>query len=182
MSFWPLFTQNIHFFMRLVNRKKKPTKHWLCLVGWVCLFFPPSSLGVKDISVQFSHSVVSDSLRPHESQHARPPSPPPTPRVYPNSRPLSWWCHPTISSSVVPFSSPPQSFPASGSFQMSQLFASGGQSIGVSASTSAHPMNTQDWSPLGWTGWISLQSKGLSRVFSNTTVPKHQFFGAQFSL
>jgi len=107
-------------------------------------------------SVQFSRSVVSSCLWPHELQHARPPSPPPTPGVYPNSRPLSWWCHPTISSSVVPFSSCPQSFPASGSFQMSQLFASGGQSIGVSASTSLLPMNTQDWSPLGWTGWISL--------------------------
>ena len=96
--------------------------------------------------------------------------------------PSSWWCHPTISSSVIPFSSCPQSFPASGSFQMSQLFASGGQSIGVSASTSVFPMNTQDWSPLGWTGWITLQSKGVSRVFSNTTVQNHQFFGAQFSL
>ena len=103
-------------------------------------------------------------------------------RVYPNSCPLSWWCHPTISSSVVPFSSCLQSFPASGSFQMSQLFASGGQSIGVSASTSVLPMITQDWSPLGWTGWISLQSKGLSRVFSNTTVQKHQFFCIQLSL
>ena len=115
------------------------------------------------VSVQFSHSVVSDSLRSHELQHARPPCPSPTARVYPNPCPLSQWCHPTISSSVVPFSSCPQSFPASGSFQMSQLFASGGQSIGVSASTSVLPMNTQDWSPLGWTGWISLQSKGLSR-------------------
>ena len=133
-------------------------------------------------SVQFSHSVMSNSLRPHEPQHARPPCPTPTPRVHPNPRPLSRWCHPTISSSVVPFSSCPQSFQASGSFQMSQLFASGGQSIGVSASTSVLPMNTQDWSPLGWTGWISLQSKGLSRVVSNTTVQKHQFFGAQLSL
>ena len=132
--------------------------------------------------VQFSHSVMSDSLRPHEPQHARPPYPSPTPGVYPNSCPLSWWCHPAISSSVVPFSSCPQSFPASGSFPMSQPFTSGGQSIGVSASTSVLPMNTQDWSPLGWTGWISLQSKGLSRVFSNTTVQKHQFFGTQLSL
>ena len=121
-------------------------------------------------SVHFSHSVTSDSLQPHESQHARPPCPSPTPGVHPNSCPLSQWCHPAISSSVVPFSSCPQSFPASGSFQMSQLFTSGGQSIGVSASTSVLPMNTQDWSPLGWTGWIPLQSKGLSRVFSNTTV------------
>ena len=132
-------------------------------------------------SVQFSHSVVSDSLRPHEPQHARPPCPSPTPRVHPNSCPLSRWCHPTISSFVVPFSSWPQSFPTSGSFQMSQLFASGGQSIGVSASASVLPMNTQDWSPLGWTGWISLQSKGLSTVFSNTTVQKHQFFSAHLS-
>ena len=129
----------------------------------------------------FSRSVVSDSLWPHGLQHARPPCPSPTPGVHPNSCPSSRWCHPTISSSVIPFSSCPQSFPASGSFQMSQLFASGGQSIGVSASTSVLPMNTQDWSPLGWTGWISLQSKGLSRVFSNTTVQKHQFFGAQLS-
>ena len=111
-----------------------------------------------------------------------PPCPSPTPGVYPNSCPLSQWCHPTISSSIVPFSSCPQSFPPSGSFQKSQLCASGGQSIEVSASVSVLPMNTQDWSPLGWTGWISLQSKGLSRVFSNTTVQKHQFFGTQLSL
>ena len=129
--------------------------------------------------VQFSRSVISNSLRPHEPQHTRPPCPSPTPRVYPNPCPLSRWCHPTISSSIVPFSSCPQSFPASGSFQMSQLFAWGGQRTGVSASTSVLPMNTQDWSPLEWTGWISLQSKGLSRIFSNTTVQKHQFFGAQ---
>ena len=131
------------------------------------------------ISVQFSRSVISDSLRPHEVQHARPSCPSPTPGVYLNSCPLSQWCHPTISSSVIPFSSCPQSFPASGSLQMSQLFTSGGQSIGVSALASVLPMNTQDWSPLGWTGWISLQSKELSRVFSNTTVQKHRFFGAQ---
>ena len=115
-------------------------------------------------SVQFSHSVVSNSLWPHELQHTRPPCPSPTTGVYPNSCPLSWWHHPTISSSVVPFSSCPQSFPASGSFQMSQYFTSGGQSIGVSASTSVLPMNTQDWSPLGWPGWISLQSKGLEEL------------------
>ena len=132
-------------------------------------------------SVQFSRSVVSDSLWPHELDHNRPPCPLPTPRVYPNSCPLSRWCHWTTSSSVIPFSSHPQSFPASGSFQMSQLFASGGQNIGVSASASVLPMNTQDWTPLGWTGWISLQSKRLSRVFSNTTVQKHPFFGAQLS-
>ena len=122
----------------------------------------------NETSVQFSHSVASDSLQPHEPQHARPPCPSPTCGVHPNPWPLGRWCHPTISSSVIPFSSCPQSFPASGSFQMSQLFESGGQSIGVSASTSVLPMNTQDWFPLGWTGWISLQSKGLSRVFSNT--------------
>ena len=121
-------------------------------------------------SVQFSHSVMSDSLRPYEPQYTRSPYPSPTPGVHPNPCPLSQWCHLTISSSVIPFSSCPQSFPASGSFQMSQLFTTGGQSIWVSASTSIPPVNTQDWSPLGWTGWISLQSKGLSRVFSNTTV------------
>ena len=127
-------------------------------------------------SVQFSRSVVSNSLRPHELQHARPPCPSPSPRVYSNSCPSSRWCHPAISSTVIPFSSCPQSLPASGSFPKSQLFAWGGQSIGVSAAVSVLPMNTQDWSPLGWTGWIFLQSKGLSRVFSNTTVQKHQFF------
>ena len=121
-------------------------------------------------SVQFSCSVMSDSLQPHELQQARPPCPSLTPGVHPNPCPLSQWCHPTILSYVVPFSFCPQSFPASGSFQMSQLFTSDGQSIGVSASKSVLPMNTQNWSPLGWTGWISLQSKRLSRVFSNTTV------------
>ena len=166
-------------------------------------------------SVEFSRSVVSHSLPPHEPQctrppcpspipgvhpnpcplsrwchstisssvvHARPPCPSPTSGVYTNSCPLSWWCHPTISSSVVPFSSGPQSFPASGSFQMSQLFVSGGQRIGVSASASVLPMNIQDWFPLGWTRWISLQSKGLSRIFSNTIVQKHPFFGAQLPI
>ena len=139
-------------------------------------------LRVSFSSVQFSHSVMSNSLQPHGLQHARPPCPSPTPRVHSSSCPLSRWYHPTISFSVVPFSSPLQSFPASGSFQISQLFASGGQSTGVSASASGLPMNTQHWSPLGWTGWISLQSLGLSRVFSNTTVQKHQFFSAQLSL
>ena len=132
-------------------------------------------------SVQFSCSVVSNSLRPHELQHARPRCPLPTPGVYSNSCPSSWWCHTAISSSVIPFSFCPQFLPASESFPMSQLFTWGGQSIGVSVSTSVLPMNTQDWSPLGWTGWISLQSKGLSRVFSNSTVQKHQFFSAQLS-
>ena len=139
-------------------------------------------LSIISHSVQFSHLVVSNSLWPHGLQHTRAPCPSPTPRVYLNSCSLSWWCHLTISSSVIPFSSCPQSFPASGSFQISQFFASGSQNIEVSASTSVLPMNTQDWSPLGWTGWISLQSKGLSRVFSNTTVQKHQFFSTQFSL
>ena len=137
------------------------------------LFFASFSL------VQFSCSVVSDSSRPHESQHARLPCPSPTPRVYPNPCPSSQWCHPAISSSIVPFSSCPQSLPASGSFPMSQHFAWGGQSTGVSALASVLPMNTHDWSPVGWTGWTSLQSKGISRVFSNTTVQKPQFFGAQ---
>ena len=134
-----------------------------------------------NLSVQFSCSVVSDSLRPHESQQARPPCPSPTPGVHSNSRPSSQWCHPAISSSVIPFSSCLQSLPASGSFQMSQLFASGGQNIGVSASASVLPKNIQGWSPLEWTGWISLQSKGLTRVFSNTRVQRHQFFGTQLS-
>ena len=132
-------------------------------------------------SVQFSCSVMSDSLWPHESQHARPPCPSPTPWDYSNSCPSSWWCHPTISSSVVPFSSCPQSLPASDSFPMSQIFVWGSQSTGVSALASVLPMNAQDWSPLEWTGWISLRSKGLSRVFSNTTVQKHQFFSTQLS-
>ena len=133
-------------------------------------------------SVQFSRSVMSNSLWLRELQHARSPCPSPILGVHPNPCPLSRWCHPAISSSIVPFSSCPQSFPASGSFQMSQLFASGGQSIRVSASTSVLPINTQDWSPLRWTGWISLKSKGLSRVFSNTTVQKHQFFSSQLAL
>ena len=136
---------------------------------------------VQSVS-QFSHSVVSNSLRPHSSQHARPPCPSPTPGVYPNPCPSSQWCQQAISSSVGPFSSFPQSFPALGSFPVSQLFTWGGQSIGVSALTSVFPMNTQDWSPLGWTGWISLLSKELSRVFSNITVQKHQFCSAQLSL
>ena len=131
-------------------------------------------------SVQFSRSVMSDSLRPRESQHARPPCPSSSPRVHSDSRPLSPWCHPAILSSVIPFSSCLQSFPAPGSFQMSQLFTSGGQSIRVSTSTSVLPMNTQDWFPLGWTGWISLQSKGLSRVFSNTTVQNINFLVLSF--
>ena len=137
---------------------------------------------IKKASVQFSHSVLSDFLQPHGLQHARLPCASPTPRAYSNSCPSSRWCHPTISSSIISFSFCLQSFPPSGSFQMSQFFASCGQSIGVEASTSVLPMNIQDWFPLGWTRWISLQSKGLSRVFSNTTVQKHQFFSTQLSL
>ena len=133
-------------------------------------------------SVQFSHSVMSDSLQPHGPQHARPHCPSPTPRVYPSSCPSNWWCHPAISYSVVPFSYCLLSFSASGSFPVSQFFASGGQNIRVSASASVLPMNIQDWFPLGWTGWSSLQSKGLWRVFSNTTVQNHQFVSSQLSL
>ena len=156
---------------------------YMCMYGWVTFQSTWNYHNiVNQLSVQFSRSVVSNSLQAHELQHARPPCSSPAPRVHPNPCPLSWWCYPTISSSVVPFSSCPQSFPASGSFPMSQLFASGGQSIGVSASASVLPMNTQNWSPLGWTCWISLQSKGLSRVISNTTVQKHQFFSTQVSL
>ena len=147
---------------------------WTLAVLAGMLFFPFSS-------VQFSCSIVSNSLWPHESQHARPPCPSATPRVHSNSCPLSQWCHPAISYSVIPFSSCPQSLPASDYYPMSQLFAWGGQSTGVSALASFLPKNTQDWSPLGWTGWISLQSKGLSRVFSNTAVQKHQFFSTQLS-
>ena len=137
----------------------------------------------KDVTnSQFSHSVMSDSLQPHGLQQARLPCPSPTPRAWWNSRPSSQWCHPTTFSFVTPFFSRLQSFPASGSFQMSQFFTSGGQSIGVSASTSVLPMNIRDWFPLELTGWIFLQFKGLSRVFSNTTFQKHQFFGTQLSL
>ena len=132
----------------------------------------------KSATVQFSNSVVSISLQPHRLQHSRPPCPSPTPEVHTNSCPSSWWCYPAISSSVVPFSCP-QSLPASESFPMSQLFPWGGQTTGLSALASVLPMITQAWSPLGWTGWISLQSKGLSRVFSNISVQKHQFFGIE---
>ena len=163
---WPSFNYLAQFFF------------FFCLNS-----FPiTSEVALYESSVQFSCAVVSDSLRPRELQHPRPPCPSPTPRVYSNSCPLSQWCHPTISSSLVSFSSHFQSFPASGFFQMSQFFPSGGQSIGVSASASVLPINIQDWFPLGWTGWFSLQSNGLSRVFSSTTVQKHQFFSAQLSL
>ena len=158
---------------------KTGKKYKLKVVIWIVTY---TNKNTFFSSVQFSLPIVSDSLWSHEPQQARPPCPSPTPGVHPNPCPLSWWCHPTTSSSVIPFSSYPQSFPASGSFQMSQLFVSGGQSIGVSASASVLPMNIQDWFPLGWTGWISLPSKGLSRVLSYTTVQKHQFFCFQLSL
>ena len=147
--------------------------------NWISIKISNVMLYVYISSVQFSRSVVSDSLRPHESQHTRPPCPSQTPRVHPDSRPSSQWCHPAISSSGVPFSSCPQFLPASETFPVSQLFTWGGQSTGVSALASFLPKKSQGWSPLEWTGWISLQSKGHSRVFSNTTVQKHQFFGAQ---
>ena len=157
--------------------------HGVCL-NVCCCFCSPNNIFqfYRYRSVQFSRSVVSDFLQPHELQHTRPPCPSPTPGVYSNSCPSSQWGHPAISSWVVPFSSCHQSLPESGSLPMSQLFTWGGQSIGVSALASVLPMNTQDWCPLEWTGWIFLQSKGLSRVFSNTTVQKRQFFGAQLSL
>ena len=157
--------------------------HYIYYRGQVSLRKNGVALKINS-SAQFSHSVVSNSLQPHEPwTAARQASLSITnAQSPPNPCPLNWWCHPTISSSLIPFSSCPQSFPASGSSHMSQLFTSGGQSIGVSASTSVPPMNTKDWSPLGWTDWISLQSKGLSRVFSNTIVQKHQFFGTQLSL
>ena len=163
----PIFACKVYLMVTLMN-DSEISEVWKCLI-----------VNSAFSSVQFSSVTQScPTLWPHESQHTRPPCPSPTPGVYPNSCPSSQCCHPTISSSVIPFSSCPQSLPVSGSFPMSQLFSSGGQSIGVSASSSVLPMNTQDWSPLGWTGWIS---KGLSRVFSNTTVQKHQFFGVQLS-
>ena len=167
--------------------------YFLQVPSWCCwswdptwrtiTLFPVLTTGspLSGSSIQFSHSVVSDSLWPYGLWHTRLPCPSSTPRAYSNSCPSSRWCHPTVSPSVFPFSSCFQSFPASGSFPMSQFFTSGGQNIEVSASTSVLPMNIQDWFPLGWTGWISLQFKGLSRVFSNTTLQKHQFFGTQLS-
>ena len=155
---------------------------WNCQLESVFLKCYLMKLRFIYFKAEFSRSVVSDSLRSHGLKHAIPPCPLPTPRVYSNSCPLSRWCHPTISSSLDPFSSHLQSFPASGSFLVSQFWTSGGQNIGVSASASVLPMNIQDWFPVGWTGWISLQSKGLSRVFSKTIVQKHQLFSAQLSL
>ena len=159
---------------------KRKLSNWLIFISGKQIFNTTNVFQLS--SVQFSRSVMSNSLQPHGLQNARPPCPSPTPRVYSNSWPLSRWCHPIISSSVIPFSSHLQSFPASGSFQMSQFFTSGGQSIGVSASTSVLPTNIQDWFPLGWTSGISLLSKGLSIVFCNTTVQKHWFFSIQLSL
>ena len=187
----PTLTQNISIEAHSVFTKPAfEIDVWIILFLLKCLTFVfllwvqnnsmiPKSIKISKIwwlsfwYLLLSHSVMSNSLRPHGLQHARLPCPSPTPGACSNSCPLSWWCHPTTSSSVTPFSSCPQSFPASGSFPMSQLFASGAQSTGASASASALPMNIQDWFPLGWTSWISLQSKGLSRIFSNTTVWKH---------
>ena len=152
--------------------------HVLAMINSAAILF----LNVKEIHGISLIQVVSNSLKPHVLQHARPPCPTPTPRACSNSCPSSQWCHPIISSSVLPFSSSLKSFPASGSFALSELFSSGVQNIGVSASASVLPMNIQDWSPLGWTGWISLQFKGISSIFSNTTVQKHQFFCAQIPL
>ena len=175
----------------LITPTTEITNEWLALsnkihlLDWNPAFIPCSWMGISYSYfqiVQFSCSVMSDSLWSHGLQRARLPCPSPTPRAYSNSCPSRQWCNPTILSSVVPFSSHLQSFPASGSFPMSQFFSSGGQRIGVSASASVLPMNIQDWSPLGWTGWISLQSKRFSRVFSNTTIQNYQFFGAQLSL
>ena len=164
----------------MISVGQRSVFYWYDHLAALCVCMCMPSVGFSLVS-QFSRSVLSNSLRPHGLKHSRLPCPSPTPRAYSNPCPLTWWCHPTISSSVVPFSSCPQSFPTWRSFPMSQLFTSGGQSTGVSASASVLTMNTQDWSPLGWTGWISLQSKGLSRVFSNTTVQKCQFFSAQLS-
>ena len=166
-------------FIIWIHSKKSHTRSMWVVDVWMCWSHKLVDQDLSNCSVQFSHSVVSDSLRPQESQHTRPPCPSPTPGVHSNSCSSSGWCHPAISYSVVPFSFS-QSPPASESFPMSQLFTWGGRSIGVSALAPVLPMNTQDWS-LGWTGWISLQSKGLSTVFSNTIVQKHQCFSAQFS-
>ena len=170
LNYFRTFCKNMLFFFFLIVSD-----------SWVGFPVTCKQIHPQFSSVQFSSSVMSNSLQPHESQHARPPCPSPTPGVHSNSSPSSWWCHPAISSSVVPFSSCPQSLPASESFPMSQLFAWSGLSTGVSALASFLPKNAQDWSPLKWTSWISLQSKGLSRIFPNTTVQKHQFFGVQLS-
>ena len=180
------FSNNVHLLVSGSCNCYLTCQTVLCWHNWLRLLWCSGYPGLyRFSSFQFSsvtQSCCKDSLQPHEPQHSRPPCPSPTPEVYPNSCPSSQWCHPAISSSVIPFSSCPQSLPASESFPMSQLFTWDGQSIWVSDSTSVPPMNIQNWFPLGWTGWTSLQSKGLSRVFSNTTVKKHQFFGAQLSL
>ena len=166
-------------------RVHRITKRWTSLNQLSTNFHIKQQISTMQNRNYFQVSSVTQlclTLRPHGLQHDRPQCPSPTPEAYSNSCPLSRWCHPAIPSSVVPFSFNHESFPASGSFQMSQFFTSGGQSSAISASASVLPMNVQDWFPLGWTGWISLLSKGLSRVFSNTTVQKHQFFGAQLSL
>ena len=170
-------TSSISVLYECVFLKYQGLETYLCTLAIRELFF--SHLSFVNQFSQFSHSVMSDSLRPYGLQKARLPCPSPTPGAYSNSCSSSWWCHPTISASVIPFSSHLQSFPASGSFPISQLFASGSQNIGISASASVLPMNIQGWFPLGLTGWITVKSKGLSRVFSNTTVQKHQFFSAQ---
>ena len=183
-TFLYIFTFYLYFFSFFLGEglgEYQRSLKFICGISTFSIYFWININRVfsKQLSVQFSRSVVSDSLRPHESQHARSPCPSPTPRVHSDSHPSSQWCHPTISSSVVPFSSCPQSLPASESFLMSQLFTWGGQSTGVSALASFLPKKSQGWSPSEWTGWVSLQSKGLSGVFSNTTVQKHQFFGTQ---
>ena len=167
---------NIYVYVLIIDRYNN------IYILYITLLIYYVNMYIQFNSVTQSCLTLCDAMNHSTPGLTSTPGPSPTCRVHPNPCPSSWWCHPTISSSVVPFSSCPQSFPASGSFQMSQLFPSGGQSIGVLASTSVLPMNIQDWSPLGWSGWISLQSKGLSRVFSNTTVQKHQFFSAQLSL
>ena len=175
-----IFTTNLLYFLLLFLLSDNNS----IIPLWALLLRPVPGWALRRAfsSVHFSHSVMSDSLQPHELQHTRPPCPSPTPRVHSNLHPPTWWSHPAISSSIFPFSSCSQSLPVSESIPMSQLFAWSGQSIGVSALASCLPKNTQDWSPLEWTGWIFLQFKWLSGVFSNTTVPNHQFFCTQLSL
>ena len=186
LRLWSFICVNDIHLIIPVNMHLSTQRHCESMViSTLATYFQPSTWFIWYLHGQFSQfscSVMSDSLHTHGLQHARLPCPSTNPGAYSNSCPLSQWCHPTLPSSVVPFSSCLQSFPASRSFPMSQLFASGGQSIGASSSTLVLSMNIQDWFPLGWTGWLSLQSKGLLRVFSNTTVQKYEFFSAQFSL
>ena len=177
ISFAMLRKFSVKFSWNIFSGPFSFSSHFGTPIMWMLVHLMLSQRSLQ--SVQFSRSVMSDSLQPHELQHARPPCPSSTPGVYPDSCPSSWWCHLAISSSVIPFFSCPQSLPESESFPMSQFFAWGGQSTGVSALASFLPNKSQGWSPLEWTGWISLQSKGLARVFSNTTVQKHQFFSTQ---